>query len=135
MARHSEVLIQGVNVPGGNFKVTVPVDSSYAADTARNIYPYDGAQYIWMKSWEVGQSSRGGGGSSSGAGMGPGTIVMGLIGLILVAGIGSAFEDDTAPIETPQAAPVERSYTPAPAATPSYANPTGPCVTANFEPC
>ena len=143
MARHSEVLIQGVNVPGGNFKVTVPVDSSYASDAARNIYPYDGAQYIWMKSWETDQPSRGGGGSSSGAGMGPGTIVMGLIGLILVAGIGSAFEDDTAPVETPQAAPVERVQAApapvAPAAEPQFRDYASPppsyCITENFEPC
>ena len=88
MARHSEVLIQGVNVPGGSFKVTVPVDSAYASDAARNIYPYAGAQYIWMKSWETGQSSSGGGGGGVSASGGGGCLpIFGLIALVIIGGV------------------------------------------------
>ncbi|AIX36885.1 hypothetical protein Syn7803US7_39 [Synechococcus phage ACG-2014f] len=136
MARHSEVLIQGTEVPGLRMIVTVPVDHTWASETAESIYGFGGnTQYIWRKSWETNQPApRGGGSSSSSSGMGPGAILMGMIGLILVAGIGSAFEGN----DTPSApsydapAPVERTYVPqAPAA--SYDN--GPCLTANFEPC
>ncbi len=144
MARHSEVLIQGVNVPGGSFKVTVPVDSSYAADTARNIYPYDGAQYIWMKSWEVGQSSRGGGGGVSAPSGGGGCLsILGLAILVIIGGVAGGGSDDTAPTETPQAAPVERVQAApapvAPAAEPQFRDYASPppsyCITENFEPC
>ena len=51
MDRHSEVLIQGTNVPGGRITVNVPVDHTFSTDFARNTYPYDGAQYIWKRSW------------------------------------------------------------------------------------
>ena len=66
MARHSEVLIQGTDVPGLRMVVTVPVDHTYASDTARSIYNFGGnTQYIWRKSWETDQPApRGGGGSS-----------------------------------------------------------------------
>ena len=142
MARHSEVLIQGVNVPGGSFKVNVPVDSAYASDTARNIYPYDGAQYIWVKSWETGQSSRGGSSSvsvSSGGGCLP---ALGLLALVIIGGVAGG-GDDTTPTETPQAAPVERVQAApapvAPAAEPQFrdyaSTPPSYCITENFEPC
>ena len=135
MARHSEVLIQGPDVPGLRMIVTVPVDHTWASETARTVYGFGGnTQYIWRKSWETNKPAPRGGGSSS-SGMGPGAILMGMIGLILVAGIGSAFEGTDTPSQpsvTPT--PVERTYVPqAPAATPSYDN--GPCLTANFEPC
>ena len=138
MARHSEVLIQGTEVPGLRMIVTVPVDHTWASETAKSIYGFGGnTQYIWRKSWETNQPARrsGGGSSSSSSGMGPGAILMGMIGLILVAGIGSAFEGNDTPSQpyvTPT--PVERTYVPqAPAATSSYDN--GPCLTANFELC
>ena len=138
MARYSEVLIQGTEVPGLRMIVTVPVDHTWASETAKSIYGFGGnTQYIWRKSWETNQPARrsGGGSSSSSSGMGPGAILMGMIGLILVAGIGSAFEGNDTPSQpyvTPT--PVERTYVPqAPAATSSYDN--GPCLTANFEPC
>lgn len=137
MARHSEVLIQGGEVPGLRMIVTVPVDHPWASETARSIYGFGGnTQYIWRKSWETNQpAQRSGGGSSSGSGMGPGAILMGIIGLAVVAGIGSAFEDDTPSAPSYDApAPIERAYVPqAPAATPSWDN--GPCLTDNFEPC
>ena len=136
MARHSEVLIQGPDVPGLRMIVTVPVDHTWASETARTVYGFGGnTQYIWRKSWETNQPAPRGGGSSSSSGMGPGAILMGIIGLILVAGIGSAFDGNDTPSQpsvTPT--PVERTYVPqAPASTPSYDN--GPCLTANFEPC
>ena len=141
MARHSEVLIQGVNVPGGNFKVTVPVDSSYASDAARNIYPYDGAQYIWMKSWETDQPSRGGGGGISAPSGGGGCLpILGLAVLVIIGGVAGGGSDDTAPTETPQAAPVERvQAAPVPTAEPQFRDYASPppsyCITENFEPC
>ena len=141
MARHSEVLIQGVNVPGGNFKVTVPVDSSYASDAARNIYPYDGAQYIWMKSWETDQPSRGGGGGISAPSGGGGCLpILGLAVLVIIGGVAGGGSDDTAPVETPQAAPVERvQAAPVPTAEPQFRDYASPppsyCITENFEPC
>ena len=139
MARQSEVLIQGVNVPGGSFKVTVPVDAAFASDTARNIYPYDGAQYIWMKSWSTDQpsSSSGGGSASGGGGCLP---VVGLIALVIIGGVFGG-GDDTTPTESPQAAPVERvQAAPAPiAAEPQFRDYASPppsyCITENFEPC
>ena len=144
MARHSEVLIQGVNVPGGSFKVTVPVDSAYASDAARNIYPYSGAQYIWMKSWETGQSSRGGGGGGvSASGSGGCLPVLGLLALVIIGGVAGSGGDDSTPTETPQAAPVERvQAAPAPVAPvtePQFRDYPSPppsyCITENFEPC
>ena len=135
MARHSEVLIQGGDVPGLRMIVTVPVDHTWAAETARSIYGFGGnTQYIWRKSWETNQPAQRSGGSSSGAGMGPGAILLGIIGLAVVAGIGSAFEDDTPSAPSYDApAPIERAYVPQASATPSWDN--GPCLTANFEPC
>ena len=98
MARHSEVLIQGNDVPGLRMSVTVPVDHTWASETAKSIYGFGGnTQYIWRKSWETNQPARRSGGGSSSSGMGPGAILMGMIGLILVAGIGSAFEGNDTP--------------------------------------
>lgn len=142
MARNSKVLIQGVNVPGGSFEVTVPVDSAYASDAARNIYPYDGAQYIWMKSWDTDQPSRGGSSSvsvSSGSGCLP---VLGMLFVAIMIGVAGGSEDKT-PTQTPQAAPVERVQAApapvAPAAEPQFRDYASPppsyCITENFEPC
>ena len=141
MARHSEVLIQGVNVPGGNFTVTVPVDSSYASDAARNIYPYAGAQYIWVKSWETGQPSRGGGGGISAPSGGGGCLtILGLAVLVIIGGVAGGGSDDTTPTDTPQAAHVERvQAAPVPTAEPQFRDYASPppsyCITENFEPC
>ncbi len=79
-------------------------------------------------------SPRSGGGSSSG---GSGCLALvGLAFLIIVGGLAGGGDDDSyTPPESTQDAPMERvEYAPAPT-TPSYANPPGPCVTANFEPC
>ena len=144
MARHSEVLIQGTNVPGGSFKVNVPVDSSYASDAARNIYPYAGAQYILVKSWETGQSSFGGsGGSVSSASGGSGCLILLGLGALIICGGIFGTSDDNTPTETPQAAPVERVQAApapvAPAAEPQFRDYASPppsyCITENFEPC
>lgn len=144
MARHSEVLIQGVNVPGGSFKVNVPVDSSYASDAARNIYPYAGAQYIWVRSWETGQSSSGGGGGSvSSTSGGSGCLILLGLGALIICGGIFGTDDNTTPTETPQAAPVERVQAApapvAPAAEPQFRDYASPppsyCITENFEPC
>ena len=138
MARHSEVLIQGTDVPGLRMIVTVPVDHTWASETARSIYGFGGnTQYIWRKSWETNQPAPRRSGSSSSSGGGGCLAVLGLIALVIVGGVaGGGGGSDTTPTETPQYAPQERvqTYVP-PTPTPSYANPSGPCVTANFEPC
>ena len=72
--------------------------------------------------------------SSGGSGGGLGALIWIGIGIAVISAFGGG-ESDKSPAPAPQSAPIERSYTPAPAATPSYANPAGPCVTANFEPC
>ena len=138
MARHSEVLIQGTEVPGLRIIVTVPVDHTWAAETARSMYGFGGnTQYIWRKSWDTNQPAprRSGGSSSSSSGGGGCLAVLGLIALVIVGGVAGG-GGDTTPSETPQYTPQERvqTYVP-PTPTPSYANPSGPCVTANFEPC
>ena len=136
MARHSEVLIQGGDVPGLRMIVTVPVDHTWATETARSIYGFGGnTQYIWHKSWETNQPAPRSGGSSSSSSGGGGLAVLGLIALVIVGGVASG-GSDTTPTETPQYTPQERVETYVPSTpTPSYANPSGPCVTANFEPC
>ena len=132
MARHSEVLIQGINVPQGRMIVTVPVDHTFAPDTARNVYPYEGAQYIWRKSWNTDQPApRNGGSSPSGGGLGGLVILAGPL-IILGSIFGGGEDTPTAPTYNAPAS-VESTYTPQAPATPSWDN--GPCVTANFEPC
>jgi hypothetical protein len=134
MARHSEVLIQGNDVPGLRMIVTVPVDHTWASETARSIYGFGGnTQYIWRKSWDTNQPDPSTAVSvSSGSGIAPAVGILFLIIFGMVVGGGS----DTTPTETPQYAPQERvqTYVP-PTPTPSYANLSGPCVTDNFEPC
>ncbi len=77
---------------------------------------------------------RTGGSSSSGGGTGC-LALLGLGALIIVGGLAGGDEGSYTPPESTQDAPMERvEYAPAPT-TPSYANPPGPCVTANFEPC
>ena len=79
-------------------------------------------------------SSRGSSSSSAG---GSGCLaLLGLAALIIVGGLaGGGGNDSYTPSDTPEYAPVERvQAVPAPT-TPSYANPPGPCLTDNFEPC
>ena len=102
MDRHSEVLIQGTNVPGGQITVTVPVDHTFSTDFARNTYPYDGAQYIWMKSWNVGESNTKSRSSSSSSGGGGCLTLVGLVFLIIVGGVSGGGDDKPTPTETPQ---------------------------------
>ena len=78
-------------------------------------------------------SSRGGGSAPSG-GSGCGSAILFILAAICI-GVFSGGEKDTSPSETPQAAPMERVAEPYQPSTPSYANPPGPCVTVNFEPC
>ena len=131
MARHSEVLIQGTDVPGLRMVVTVPVDHTYASDTARSIYNFGGnTQYIWRKSWETDQPApRGGSSSSSSGGGGLGGLILLALPLIILGTVfGGGGETPSGTTYTPQA-PVESTYTP----TPAWDN--GPCPTNNFEPC
>ena len=77
-----------------------------------------------------------GGGSSSSGGSGC-TTFLGFI--VLCVMVGSAIfggdGDSKRPSTPPQSPSVERTIAPAPVDVPSYANPPGPCVTDNFEPC
>jgi len=83
---------------------------------------------------EVRQPRHSSGGAQESSGGGLGAFVLLIIGAAVVGSFGGGGDSST-PAPAPQSAPIERTYTPAPAATPSYANPPGPCVTANFEPC
>lgn len=74
------------------------------------------------------QVRQGGSSSSSSGGGGIGLVVLLLVGAAM---IGGGKGDKTTPVApTPAPQSYERI-----APTPSYANPAGPCVTANFEPC
>lgn len=132
MARQSKVIIQGVNVPGGRMEVIVPVDHTYACEVARKQYGIDG-QYIWSGSWDTDQPSSQparSGGSSSGGGIG-GMLFLFLAGAVVVGALGGGEGSKPNPSSFPESAPVERTLR----VQPSYANPAGPCVTDNFEPC
>ena len=138
MDRHSEVLIQGTNVPGGRITVNVPVDHTFATDFARNTYPYDGAQYIWRKSWNVGESNTKSRSSSSSSSSGGGCLTLiGLVFLVIVGGVSGGGDDKPTPTETPQPAAIERVEYNTPPAPVEVETPSssGPCVTDNFEPC
>jgi len=84
--------------------------------------------------WNLNAVSSGGSGGSSASG-GIGCLpLLGLGFLVIIGGVFSSSDDKT-PTETYQNAPMERVQTAPAPTTPSYANPPGPCVTANFEPC
>ena len=53
-------------------EVTVPTSHTWAADTARTQYNFEGAQYIWQRSWDENDddSSSSSGGIFSGGGSG-----------------------------------------------------------------
>ena len=110
------------------YKETVEANTSYDA-LARVKRRNPGCQVFVTNSYNA-PINRGGGGSSSAGGCGTAVLlVLAAIGI----GLFSGGEGDKSPSETPQAAPIER-----PAPEPqirNYANPPGPCVTNNFEPC
>ena len=137
MARHSEVLIQGTEVPGLRMIVTVPVDHTWASETAKSIYGFGGnTQYIWRKSWETNKPAPRGGGSSSSSSGGAGAIVgltILLAPIVIIGSIVGGGEPEPSYTPSYSQAPVESTYTPPAPATPSWDN--GPCLTANFEPC
>ncbi len=98
-------------------------------------------QQIYAKYGDVEQiynlnsvSSRGSSSSSAG---GSGCLaLLGLAALIIVGGLaGGGGNDSYTPSDTPEYAPVERVQSAPAPTTPSYANPPGPCLTDNFEPC
>ena len=72
---------------------------------------------------------------SSGGGCAPAVGVLFLIICGMVVGGTGGGSDDYTPAESTQNAPMERVQSAPAPTTPSYANPPGPCVTANFEPC
>jgi len=76
-------------------------------------------------------------GSSSSSSGGVGCLpLLGLGVLIIIGGVaGSGGSDDYTPSESTQNAPMERVQSAPAPTTPSYANPPGPCVTADFTPC
>ena len=117
-------------------EVTVEVyASTYPGAVQQVRAKYGDYQSLWNL---TAVSSPGGGGSTSRGGAGSGCLALvGLFFLIIIAAAsgGSSGSDDTEPTETLQNAPVERVEFSPQKSTPSYANPPGPCVTANFEPC
>jgi len=117
-----------VNSQVGEITATVESGTDYGA-RAQIERIYGHVQQI-VNLREVRSGSGGSGSSSS-----PVSWFWILVGLGAIAVFGGGGGGDKSPAPAPQSAPIERSYTPAPAATPSYANPPGPCVTANFEPC
>lgn len=98
MAQHSRVLIQGGKTPGGRMHVTVPVSHTYAAETARAQYNFEGAQYIWQNSWEEGAQATTASRSSSSSSGGFGSlVVLGLGALVLTSFFGGEPNTDTLP--------------------------------------
>ena len=85
--------------------------------------------------WNLNAVSGGSGGGSSASGGSGCLALFGLAVLIIIGGLAGGGSDDTTPTESTQNAPMERVQTAPAPTTPSYANPPGPCVTANFEPC
>jgi hypothetical protein len=72
---------------------------------------------------------------SSGGGCAPAVGVLFLIICGMVVGGNGGGSDDYTPSESTQNAPMERVQSAPAPTTPSYANPPGPCVTADFTPC
>ena len=108
MATYSKVLIQGGKTPGLRMEVTVPTSHTYACETAKAQYNFEGAQYIWQKSWDDNDSDSS---SSSSSGMSMGDVggtgaLIGLAGmawlffaftpwiLMLVGGAGGAWASE-----------------------------------------
>ena len=114
------------------FKTTVEAGtSSDALNRVKRQYP--GCDVWVCRSYNAPVNS-GAGSAPSGSSGGLGGAVMLLIGAALIGSVfGGGESDKTAPAapSVGSEAPVEYVAPP----TPSYANPPGPCVTANFEPC
>ena len=53
MSEHSRVLIRGGNVPGLSMEVVVPTSHTFCTEAAKQMYPFEGAQYIWVRSWQT----------------------------------------------------------------------------------
>ena len=88
MATYSKVLIQGGKTPGLRMEVTVPTSHTYACETAKAQYNFEGAQYIWQKSWDDDDNNdrnySPSYGSSSSLGESAGTLAVlaGIVGII-----------------------------------------------------
>ena len=112
-------------------EITANVQASTIQGARQQIEQIYGSSQIYNLREVSGRSSSASGGAGTGC-----LALVGLAALIIVGGLAGGGGNDsyTAP-ETPEYAPVERvQAAPAPT-TPSYANPSGPCVTDNFEPC
>lgn len=62
-------------------EVTVPTSHTWAADTARRQYNFEGAQYIWRRSWDENDDD-----SSSSSGGGSGLNLDQTTGLVILGG-------------------------------------------------
>lgn len=135
MAPRTKVRIQGSNVPGLSMEVVVPTEWTWAAETARTQYPFEGAQYYVIKSWNTNDAvpsysqstsrNRGGGGC--------GTFLLLIIGAVGLGVLGAG-GDKTEPAPAPTPAPIER-VAPEPQFRDYASPPPSYCVTENFEPC
>lgn len=121
-----------INSEVGEIEVEVYA-STYPGATQQVRAKYGDYQQIY--NLNAVSSPRSGGSSSSAGGTGC-LALLGLGALIIIGGLSSGGGNDSyTPSDSPRNAPVERVETAPAPTTPSYANPPGPCVTANFEPC
>ena len=116
-----------------SFKTTVEAGtSSDALNRVKRQYP--GCDVWVCRSYNAPVNRGGGSSAPSGSSGGLGSAVMLLIGAALIGSIFGGGERDKAAPAAPSAGSGASVEYVAPS-TPSYANPPGPCVTANFEPC
>lgn len=115
---------------------TTTVEAGTSSDALNRVKrQYPGCD-VWVTSSYNAPVKRGGGGMSSGGAQGGlGLAVLLLIGAAMLGGGSGDKTAPTAPVASPER---YEAPAPAPAAAPqwkNYANPPGPCVTDNFEPC
>ena len=100
MAQSSRVLIRGGNVPGISMEVVVPTSHTFCREAAQKMYPFEGAEYLWVGSWETGDAPENKQ-TPSPSGIGGNAIGLALLLLPFML-IGSIFGGGS---ETPPAAP------------------------------
>lgn len=118
MADQSLVLIRGGSVPGISMEVVVPTNHSFCLDAARQMYRFEGAEYIWVRSWSTDDAPKQSSASSSSSSGNPAAALGLVLLLVPLAIIGSIFGDDETPPAAPEA-PVVEQVAPAPAQVPT----------------
>ena len=122
------------NIEAGN---ETQAEAKAFKETLRNC-PWASLQDLEVSSIEEKSSSNSGSSSSSSLGeLGNkfiGTIVLGVF-TILLCSVGAGSDEKSTPVETPQPAAIESVEVVTPPAPRAEASASGPCLTANFEPC